>query len=108
MGSLRIQVVLCFAMLSLAKSYHYHSSISPVMLSNNLEPCAPRVPATLAPATLLMKLNSSLSDLDKAIGSCLEKDNSPGGAVISVVYQDTILWSKGYGVKNMSGMYNVY
>jgi len=66
-------------------------------------PC-PTIPtATLDPVALLGQLNSSLSDLDKAVSAALEEDNSPGGAVLTVVYKDSVIWSKGYGVKNMSG-----
>lgn len=74
------------------------------VLSSDMEPC-PTVPhAAIDSMTLLTKLSTRLSDVDRAVAAALQADNSPGGAVLTFVYKDTILWSKGYGLRNMSGM----
>ena len=66
-------------------------------------PC-PRLPdASLAPEHLLASLSQSWIDTDKQVRAVLEDDKSPGGAVLSVVYKGAVLWTAGYGFKNMSG-----
>ena len=44
---------------------------------------------------------------DEQIQSALMAQGNPGGAVLSFVYKDTLLWTGGYGSKNMNGRNNV-
>ena len=59
--------------------------------------------ATLSKDDLAIKLSSQISAADSDIKKTLEGDKSPGGAVVSIVYKDDIIWTGGYGLKNMSG-----
>ena len=91
-----------FSLSSLAKGREFgRVHRSPVFL--NSEPCSNVPSATLDPKTLLAKLNATLLDVDKAVAAALVQDKSPGGAVLSLLYKDTVLWSNGYGLRNMSG-----
>ena len=55
------------------------------------------------PSDLLAKLEPFLEEAAKNISAALKEDNSPGGAVVSVVYNDTVIWTKGSGLINDSG-----
>ena len=61
--------------------------------------------ATLSKDDLAIKLSSQISAADSDIKKALEGDKSPGGAVVSIVYKDNIIWTGGYGLKNMSGQF---
>ena len=56
---------------------------------------------------MLNKLQLYLDQVDQKVQNALKKDNSIGGAVLSVVYKNMTIWTKGYGLINMSGQYNV-
>ena len=85
-------------------SEKYFSSTRSSSYRSSFDSPCPTIPAaTLDPTSLLSQLNSSLSDVDKAVAAALKEDNSPGGAVLTVVYKNSVIWSKGYGLKNMSG-----
>lgn len=55
------------------------------------------------PSDLLAKLEPFLEEAAKNISAALKEDNSPGGAVVSVVYNDTVIWTTGSGLINDSG-----
>lgn len=55
------------------------------------------------PSDLLAKLEPFLEEAAENISAALKEDNSPGGAVVSVVYNDTMIWTKGSGLINDSG-----
>ncbi len=64
----------------------------------------PAIPLPAASTSeLLSKLQPFLDEAAKNISAALEADKSPGGVAINVVYNDTVLWSKGFGVVNESG-----
>ena len=69
----------------------------------NTVPCPSLPTASLEPKDLLTRLNQSWSDADLQVRAALKNDKSPGGAVLCVVYRGTVLWTAGYGLKNMSG-----
>ena len=71
--------------------------------SDDLSLCPSLPEASLSADQLLAKLQDSLKQVDEQIKATLEEDKSPGGAVVTVVYGDGVIWSKGYGLKNMSG-----
>ena len=52
---------------------------------------------TVDPSTLLKVLGPNMSTLIKS---------TPGGAVVSVVYRDTVIWTHADGLINMSGELN--
>lgn len=68
--------------------------------------CVVLFEAKLNPDELIneLKLADFLKKVDGSIKSLLEEDGSPGGAVLSLVYRDRIVWTGGYGLKNMSGV----
>ena len=53
--------------------------------------------------TMTSKLQPYLAQVDQKIQDALKEDRSNGGAVLSVVYRNKTIWSKGYGLINMSG-----
>ena len=53
------------------------------------------------PEQIGARLKNVLDGYGEAIG--LAMGNDPGGAVVNVVYRDTIIWNKGFGLRNMSG-----
>ena len=57
--------------------------------------------------TMLSKLQPYLDQVDEKIQDAL-KENSSGGAVLSVVYRNKTIWTKGYGLINMSGQSSIY
>ena len=57
--------------------------------------------------TMLSKLQPYLDQVDQKVQEALKEDNSIGGAVLSVVYRNKTIWTKGYGLINMSGQYNI-
>lgn len=62
----------------------------------------PSYPYPVAEAsTLLQALQPYLDEIGKNISSLLT--TTPGGAVVSVVYRDTVIWTHGGGAINMSG-----
>ena len=44
-----------------------------------------------------------ISKLDDGVKDILRNTSSPGGAVISIIYKDNVLWTGGYGLKDMKG-----
>ena len=53
--------------------------------------------------TMLNKLQPYLDQVDQKVQESLKEDNSSGGAVLSVIYRNKTIWTKGYGLINMSG-----
>ena len=51
---------------------------------------------------LLSKLQPYLDQVDQNVQAALKEDKSTGGAVLSVVYKNTTIWTKGYGLVDMS------
>ena len=67
-------------------------------------PFCPSYPLPAAsPSDLLAKLEPFLEEAAKNISAALEEHKSPGGAVVNVVYNDTVIWTKGFGLINDSG-----
>lgn len=58
--------------------------------------------------TMLSKLQPYLAQVDQKVQDALKEDNSSGGAVLSVVYRNKTIWTKGYGLINMSGQSLIY
>ena len=58
---------------------------------------------SLDPDSMLNKLQPYLVQVDQKVQEALKEDNSSGGAVLSVVYRNKTIWTKGYGLINMSG-----
>ena len=58
----------------------------------------------LPPEDLKENINSVLEVLDEGIKEILGDDHTPGGAVVSFVYRDQVIWSAGYGLKDMKSM----
>ena len=56
---------------------------------------------------VLSKLQPFLEEAAKNISAALKTDSSPGGAVVSVVYKDSVIWTQGYGLINDSGKWVV-
>lgn len=103
-----LSLVLCHSALvqCLFSSPHYSRELwrNPNSAASNGLPLCPSLPvASLSADQLLAKLQESLKQVDQEIQAALQEDKSPGGAVVSVVYGDGVIWSKGYGLKNMSG-----
>ena len=65
------------------------------------------LPAVSAP-NVLAKLQPFLETVAKNVSAALEKDKSPGGVALGVVYNDTLIWSKGFGLINDSGTHNLH
>ena len=53
--------------------------------------------------TMLSKLQPHLEQLDQKVEDALREDNSTGGLVLSIVYRNETIWTKGYGLINISG-----
>lgn len=51
---------------------------------------------------LLSKLQPYLEQVDQKVQGALKDDNSTGGAVLSVVYRNATIWTKGYGLIDIS------
>ena len=76
--------------------------------SNRVAPDAltlcPSLPeASMTADELASELQSILKQADSQVKAALLEDKSPGGAALSFVYGDQVVWSGGYGLKNMSG-----
>ena len=70
------------------------------------ETLCPSHPYPIANATeLLSKLQPFLDESSKNMSEALA--GSPGGAVVNVVYKDTVIWTQGFGLINMSGISNI-
>ena len=54
---------------------------------------------------LLSKLQAYLDLVDQKVQAAFKDDNSTGGAVLSVVYRNATIWTKGYGLIDMSSEY---
>ena len=54
----------------------------------------------------LSKLQPYLDQVDQKVQDALKDDNSTGGAVLSVVYKNATIWTKGYGLIDMASEYN--
>ena len=62
----------------------------------------PGIPEPYArPEQLKEKLSIYLEQVSKEISELVEKD--VGGTVVNIVYRDAVIWSGGFGVRNMSG-----
>ena len=48
-------------------------------------------------------LQSVMPDVDSAVKEALSSDSAPGGAVLSLVYADKLVWSNGHGLKDNKG-----
>ncbi len=70
---------------------------------NHSSQLCPSLPSASESAYVLQtKMAPTLIEADRNIQAALK--GSPGGAVVTLVYSDQgILWTKGYGLKNMSG-----
>lgn len=67
----------------------------------------PSFPLPVAsPSALLSKLEPALQEAAANITAALQRDKSPGGVVVSFVYRDAVLWTKGFGLINASGKQN--
>ena len=55
--------------------------------------------------SLLSKLQPYLELVDQKVQAAFKDDNSTGGAVLSVVYRNATIWTKGYGLIDMSSEY---
>ena len=66
-------------------------------------PCPSHPLPTASASVLLVKLEPFLEEVAENISAALEEDKSPGGAVVSIVYNDTVIWTKGFGLINDSG-----
>lgn len=55
----------------------------------------------LDPSTMQQILAPFLEEVGNKMST--ELKTTPGGAVVSLVYRDTIIWTYGYGAINMSG-----
>ena len=53
------------------------------------------------PSTVQKALGPFLEEVGKNMSRVLSE--TPGGAVVSVVYRDTVIWTRGVGAINMSG-----
>ena len=71
--------------------------------AQQLQLCPSLPQASLSADQLTTKVQDSLKQLDQAVKTALLDDKSPGGAVLSLVYKDSVVWTGGYGLKNMSG-----
>ena len=56
---------------------------------------------------MLVKLQPYLDQLDQEVQIILKLDNSTGGVVLSIVYRNENIWTKGYGLINMSGQLSI-
>ena len=64
----------------------------------------PATPLPVASASeVLSKLQPFLDEAEEKINATLVDDKSPGGVAINVVYNDTVIWSRGFGLINESG-----
>ena len=52
--------------------------------------------------TFTSKLQPYLEQVDEKVQEALKEDNSTGGAVLSVVYKNKTIWTKGYGLIDIS------
>lgn len=82
---------------------HKHSTSAATRRASTECPSHPLPVASSA--ALLSKLEPALQGAAANITAALQKDKSPGGVVVSFVYRDTVLWTKGFGLINMSGNY---
>ena len=57
--------------------------------------------------TMLVKLQPYLDQLDHEVQSILKIDNSTGGLVLSIVYRNETIWTRSYGLINMSGQLSI-
>lgn len=72
--------------------------------SNEAVTMCPNFPLPAVGASeVLAKLQPFLEAVVKNVSAALEKDKSPGGVALGVVYNDTLIWSKGFGLINQSG-----
>ena len=83
-------------LLSSLRAKHAYQTSNPVLCTSLPLP-------SLDPDTMLNKLQLHLDQVDQKVQNALKKDNSSGGAVLSVVYRNMTIWTKGYGLINMSG-----
>jgi len=64
----------------------------------------PSLPQAYLPADqLASKMADYFKQADEQIKAALMAEGNPGGAVLSFVYKDSLLWTGGYGSKKMNG-----
>ena len=67
-------------------------------------PLCPGHPLPVVNASdILAKLQPLLDMAARNISAILREDKTPGGAVLGVVYRDSLIWSQGFGLINDSG-----
>ena len=62
--------------------------------------CPDYPPPAISSDTLLQQLQPFLNDLAKNMSNLLQLTESPGGVAIGLVYNQTLLWTKGFGQTN--------
>ena len=60
---------------------------------------------TADPGTVIQALSPYLEEIGRNMSALIK--STPGGAVVNIVYRDTIIWSHGDGLINMSGETNL-
>ncbi len=98
---MRVAAPLLLCLASLANAF-FPSSYLKGAPSQDLCPIPPDPYAS--PSQVKVKLMTALEQLTKDISELVKND--VGGTVVNVVYRDAVIWSKGFGVKNMSGVYS--
>ena len=73
-------------------------------LHDPLVPCPDFPPATVSDDTLLTELQPFLDHLAANITKHLQQTESPGGVALGLVYNQTLLWMKGFGQTNKQGL----
>ena len=93
--TMQVLVACCFfsLLLTCANAGSCHCSVPPL--------------PSLDTNTMLVKLQPYLDQLDQKVQSILKWDNSTGGLVLSIVYRNETIWTKGYGLINMSGQLSI-
>ena len=93
---------LCFPLLFcvvVGQKWNSHARYTVSYASQTLCPSHPYPTANVS--DVLQVLCPYLDEVGKNISSLLS--TTPGGAVVSVVYRDTVIWTHGDGAINMSG-----
>ncbi len=62
--------------------------------------------ADLTADQLSAKMADYFKQADEQVKTAMAAAGNPGGAVLSLVYMDKILWTGGYGSKNMNGKWS--
>ena len=67
--------------------------------SDNL--CTAPIEPSLSALEMKLFLGPVLGKLESTVKEALHNDSSPGGAVLSFVYRDKVIWTGVYGLKDM-------